>query len=67
MFEAITGLVQQWPFIGFCTFIIFVSLLSVRYDGALKFDNNMTLMLISYMLLGPISIPIAFLTFKELP
>lgn len=65
--EAILKIVQMWPYIGFGTFMIFISLLAVRYKGAFQLNQKLTVLLLSFMILGPISIPVACHTYKELP
>lgn len=63
--QIMTRIIEVWPYIGVIAFMILMSLISVRAE--IQFNKALTLMLVSFMILGPFSIPVALHVYKELP
>lgn len=62
-------LLDNWPYIGLGVFMILTTLMLAQDNDNSKqivFDNSFTLMLVTFILLGPIGIPVAFRVYKEM-
>lgn len=59
LLEILHNIIIHWPQVGLVTFLIFTTLLSITLGIRIPLNQQTMFMLLTYIVIGPISIPIS--------